>query len=95
MKNQTYTTKVETREECFITLPDELVEKNGWTEGTKFSIKEFEDGSIHLSPYKEIEVDLDDNVFLELAKRAHEQDITFNELCNQILKEQLKRAECK
>lgn len=35
--------------------------------------------------YKTIEIDLDDNTFLKLAKLAHEQDITFNQLCANML----------
>jgi hypothetical protein len=34
-----------------------------------------------------IEIDLPESVFKELAMMAHEQNITFNELCNQLLKE--------
>jgi len=41
----------------------------------------------------EIEIDLTDEAFLRLAKRAHEQNITFNELVNRILKEKVEREE--
>ena len=34
-----------------------------------------------------IEIELTDKEFLVLAKMAHEQDITFNKLCQNILKE--------
>lgn len=37
--------------------------------------------------YKEIELDLNDRIFLFLAKKAHEADMTFNEYINQQLKE--------
>jgi hypothetical protein len=35
--------------------------------------------------YVSVEVDLDDDVFMALAKIAHERDITFNELCREVL----------
>lgn len=37
--------------------------------------------------YETVEVDLDDDQFLVLAKMAHERDITFNQLCNEVLRE--------
>jgi hypothetical protein len=41
----------------------------------------------------DVEIDLDDATFLVLAKEAHRQDITFNQLANKILVEQMKREE--
>jgi len=36
-----------------------------------------------------VEVDLTDEEFLHIAKRAHEQDITFNQMVSKILEEHL------
>ncbi len=83
---KTYTTKVEKEEVYFVTLPEEF----GFEPGQKFTIEPAGDGFI-LKPFVEIEVDLDDHTFMELSKMAHEQDITFNELCNNILREQLEK----
>lgn len=41
--------------------------------------------------YVEMEIELDDAVFLRLAKMAHERDITFNEMVNIVLKEEMER----
>lgn len=41
----------------------------------------------------EIEIDITDDEFLRLAKIAHERDITFNQLVEQILTEEIKRVE--
>jgi len=35
----------------------------------------------------EIKIDMDDELFFKIAVIAHEKDITFNELCNLMLKE--------
>jgi len=43
--------------------------------------------------YEMVEVEFSDQVFLELARMAHERDITFNELCNDILREQIEKIE--
>lgn len=45
--------------------------------------------------YKEIELDLSDRIFLFLAKKAHEADVTFNEYINQQLKEYIDELEKK
>ena len=89
---KTYNTKVETREESFITFPEELVEQMGWKENQKFTIEE-KDGNITMKPYTEVEIDFDDETFMKLAKMAHEQDITFNELCNNILSDKICKLE--
>lgn len=36
--------------------------------------------------YKEVEVNLDDETFLKIAKIAHAHDVTFNQICNRILR---------
>lgn len=45
--------------------------------------------------YKEIELDLDDGLFLLIAKKAHEADITFNKYVNQLLKAYIDKIERK
>jgi hypothetical protein len=39
--------------------------------------------------YKEIEVDIPDELFLKIAKRAHERNITFNKMANILIKEHI------
>lgn len=76
---KTYTTIVQTREEMYICLPEEL----NIPVGTKYTISVNDDNSILLSPFVDVEVDIPDDVFLRLAEEAHKQDITFNEhVCN-------------
>lgn len=41
----------------------------------------------------EIEIDLDDETILFLAKKAHEKDITLNQYVNEILKTHLDQYE--
>jgi hypothetical protein len=36
-----------------------------------------------------VDIDIDDVVFLVIAKEAHKQDITFNQMVNKILKKRL------
>jgi hypothetical protein len=40
-----------------------------------------------------IELDISDNDFLILAKMAHEKDITFNQLINDILRKKIEETE--
>ena len=39
--------------------------------------------------FKTIEIDIDDNLFLKIAKAAHERDITINSMINNIIKDKL------
>ena len=43
--------------------------------------------------YKEIQLDLNDRIFLYIAKKAHEADMTFNEYVNQQLKEYMDKLD--
>lgn len=43
----------------------------------------------------EVEVDFDKETLFNLMLIAHEQDITLNQLCENILKEQIKKEEKK
>ena len=36
-----------------------------------------------------VEIDMSDQLFMQLALLAHKQNITLNQLCNNILKEQI------
>jgi hypothetical protein len=50
----------------------------------------------HSGNTEQVEVNLPDDVLFELMLMAHERDITLNQLCNEILREQLDReAACK
>ena len=40
-----------------------------------------------------LEIDISDNLFLKVAKQAHERDITFNAMVLSIIKDGLKNAE--
>lgn len=42
---------------------------------------------------KEVEIELTDEQFLWIAKQAHEEDITFNQMCEKMLRWGIERAE--
>ena len=46
-------------------------------------------------PRENVEVDLTDEQFLMLAQEAHRQDITFNQLVEQILRKRMEEEESK
>ena len=74
--------KVETIEELAIKLPDDFAEV-----GEKVNVAIRDDGSLEISKLVTVELDLPNDVLLGLTMMAHEQDITLNELCNNILRE--------
>jgi hypothetical protein len=41
----------------------------------------------------DVEIDIDDDLFLAVAKEAHKQNITFNQMVNIILKKKLEEEE--
>lgn len=48
---------------------------------------------INSDKYEIIEIDIPDDLFLQIAKEAHENDITFNQRVNEILVEQMDKIE--
>ena len=73
--------KVETIEELAIRLPEDFAEV-----GEKVNVSVRDDGSLVISKLVPIELDLPNDVLLGLTMMAHEQDITLNELCCNILR---------
>jgi hypothetical protein len=39
----------------------------------------------------EVEVDLTDDIFMKIARMAHEKNFTFNKMCVEILNEEIKK----
>lgn len=50
-------------------------------------------GNPNKDRFVDVPIDLSDEDFTALAKMAHEQDITFNQLCVNILREQMEKEE--
>lgn len=44
---------------------------------------------------EDLEINIDDDTFLFIAKKAHEEDITFNQMFNKILVEQIEKEKTK
>ena len=84
---------VKVEQQSYITLPDEIVESFGIKEGDEITIREHEDGVLELIPkkYTNVEIDLPEEVLFQLMKMAHEQDVTLNQLVNDILRKEMNR----
>lgn len=74
--------KLEKIEEFAIRLPEDFADV-----GEKVHVSVRDDGSLVISKLVPIELDLPNDVLLGLTMMAHEQDITLNELCCNILRE--------
>jgi hypothetical protein len=75
------TVKLKQSEDVVLELPE------GWPKpGEKVSVTEKE-GKIFVSKLVKVEIELDDPTFISLAKMAHEEDITLNQMINKILQE--------
>ena len=67
-------------EDLLLELPED------WgTPGEKVSVTHDEEGTITISKMVSVDIDLSNNDFLAIAKMAHEKDITFNELCQEMI----------
>jgi hypothetical protein len=84
--------------ECFIQFTEEELSSIGAGPGTKFEAKVHDDGSIELRPYVKVELDMEEwpkEVLLMIIKESLDQDISANDVINNLLKESLKNFEDK
>lgn len=84
--------------ECFIQFTEEELSSIGAGPGTKFEAKVHDDGSIELQPYVKVELDMEEwprEVLEMIIKESCEQDISANDVINNLLKESLKNFENK
>lgn len=80
--------------ELFFNIPDDVLERLGWEEGDEIKFVE-QDGGFLLKKvkYEKISLDIDDGDLLKYMMFAHEQDITFNQLCQNAIKEKLEELD--
>ena len=82
--------------DLFFTIPDEMLERLGWKEGDDLK---FEDRNssvlIRKVKYESVELEFDDKELLKYMTYAHEQNITFNELCEEAIKAKLNEIDSK
>ena len=79
--------------DCFIQFTEEELSSIGAGPGTKFQAKVHDDGSIELRPYVKVELDMEEwsrEVLEMIIKESCEQDISANDVINNLLKESLK-----
>ena len=76
--------------DLYFNIPDDVLERIGWKEGDE--IKFVEQGSGFLLKkvkYESVELNFDEDELLKYMTYAHEQDITFNQLCERAVKAKL------
>ena len=76
--------------ELYFRLPYDLLDRLGWEVGDEIKFTE-KDGGFVLTKvkYETIELDIDKEDLLRYMEFAHEENITFNELCERALKEKI------
>jgi bifunctional DNA-binding transcriptional regulator/antitoxin component of YhaV-PrlF toxin-antitoxin module len=76
--------------ELFFSIPDDILDRLGWEEGDEIKFVE-QDGGFLLKKvkYESVSLDIDDEDLLKYMMFAHERNITFNELCQNAIKEKL------
>jgi bifunctional DNA-binding transcriptional regulator/antitoxin component of YhaV-PrlF toxin-antitoxin module len=80
--------------ELFFSIPDDILDRLGWEEGDEIKFVE-QDGGFLLKKvkYESVSLDIDDEDLLKYMMFAHERNITFNELCQNAIKEKLDELE--
>jgi len=89
---QTHKT-VKSRTEYYIEMTDEEKQYAGWKDNQRFECKLQDDGSIFLSPWKEVDLgdisELPREVLEMLVLESLEQDLPVNQIINDLLKQTL------
>lgn len=80
--------------ELYFRLPNDLLDRLGWKEGDDLKfIPQDEAFIIKKVKYETIELDFDDEELLKYMQFAHEKNITFNELCEEAIKEKIEKID--
>ena len=80
--------------ELFFNIPDDILKRLGWEEGDEIKFIERDRGFLLKKvKYETISIDIDEEDMLKYMMFAHEKNITFNQLCEDAVKEKLKELE--
>lgn len=76
--------------DLFFTIPDEMLKRLGWEEGDDLKFEE-RNGSVLIRKvnYENVQLEFNDKELLKYMSYAHQQNMTFNELCEQAIKAKL------
>jgi bifunctional DNA-binding transcriptional regulator/antitoxin component of YhaV-PrlF toxin-antitoxin module len=96
MKTTELQIKENNKGELYFNIPDDVLERIGWEEGDE--VKFVEQGDSFLLKkvkYESVELDLDEEDLLKYMTYAHEQNITFNQFCEQAIEAKLEQDDRK
>jgi hypothetical protein len=81
--------------DAYIEFPPELINKLGWKEGDDLRFDPQGNGSIRVKKItlESVKLDFDDEELFKYMQIAHNQGISFNELCENALKDAITKAE--
>jgi len=82
--------------ELFIQFSDEEVQEFGLEQGQRYDVTLTDDGSVKLTPWSKVEIDIEDyprEVLEMIIKESLDKDITVNDVINNLLKEGLSNLE--
>ena len=94
LKMSNYLKELEIKEDdngnLYFTLPDDLLDRLGWQEGDDLKFVEKDEGFIIKKvKYENVEIDLSEDDLFSLMQLAHAQNITFNQLVEQVIQERI------
>lgn len=97
MMVETFEVEVQTDSETddlFFEIPPKLLERLNWKTGDDLKWEETNEGVlVRKVKYETIELDFDDEEYFKYLKFAHENNMSFNELVEESVKEAMKNNE--
>lgn len=80
--------------DLFFTIPNEVLNRLGWKEGDELKFTE-KNGSVLIQKinYESVELNFSAEELLKYMTYAHEENITFNELCEKAIRAKLSDGE--
>ena len=81
--------------DLFFELPPVLMKNLGWKPGDELKWEETEEGEFRCRKikYETVELDFDDEEYFKFLRFAHENNMSFNELVEESVKEAMKNNE--
>lgn len=96
MKTTELQIKENSKGELYFNIPDDVLERIGWQEGDEVKfVEQGENFLLKKVKYESIEIDLDEEDLLKYMIYAHEQNITFNQFCEQAIEAKLEQDDRK
>lgn len=95
MKTDSLVVKETPEGELYFTIPDDVLDRLGWKEGDDLiwdHDPKKQTCILRRVRYESVELDLDEDTFNRIAHAAHDNDVTFNQQVEMILRDNIEKV---